>query len=82
MALDASVKDQSHKTHRSPRSGPNAKRKVKHDKGKKEGEVSEHDRKQNPKVVKLSMLLLTSFLLMWMTKFENKWAFFFLGFCF
>lgn len=48
MAIDA--KDQSHKAHRSRQSGPNSKKKTKDDKVKRKGEVSENDRKQNPKV--------------------------------
>ncbi|XP_022156323.1 ribosome biogenesis protein BMS1 homolog isoform X2 [Momordica charantia] len=47
MAIDA--KDQSHKAHRSRQSGPNSKKKTKDDKVKRKGEVSENDRKQNPK---------------------------------
>ncbi|XP_050945584.1 ribosome biogenesis protein bms1 isoform X2 [Cucumis melo] len=48
MAVIASAEDQSHKAHRSRKSGPNAKKKSVNDKGKKE-EVSENDRKRNPK---------------------------------
>lgn len=46
MAINASADDQSHKAHRSRQSGPNAKKKAQH---KKKGEVSENDRKHNPK---------------------------------
>lgn len=57
MAVIASAEDQSHKAHRSRKSGPNAKKKSVNDKGKKE-EVSENDRKRNPKVINLFLCLL------------------------
>lgn len=48
MAIDSGSNEQSHKVHRSRQSGPSAK-KVKS--GKKKGEISENDKKQqNPKV--------------------------------
>ena len=47
MAINASADDQSHKAHRSRQSGPNAKKKAQHN---KKGEVSENDRRHNPKV--------------------------------
>lgn len=49
MAVDAGSTDQSHKSHRTSQSGASAKKK----KGKKKGEVSENDKKQNPKVCNL-----------------------------
>ncbi|XP_062090067.1 uncharacterized protein LOC133796529 [Humulus lupulus] len=49
MAVDAGTTDQSHKSHRTSQAGASAKKKKGGKSGKKKGEVSENDRKQNPK---------------------------------
>ncbi|XP_030506282.2 ribosome biogenesis protein bms1 isoform X2 [Cannabis sativa] len=49
MAIDAGATDQSHKSHRTSQAGASAKKKKGGKSGKKKGEVSENDRKQNPK---------------------------------
>lgn len=54
MALDSTGIDQSHKAHRTRQAGP--KKKAKSDKKKKN--ISENDRKQNPKVPLASFILI------------------------
>lgn len=55
MALDSTNTDQSHKSHRSRQAGP--KKKTKSDKNKKKQDVSENDKRQNPKVLFYSIPL-------------------------
>lgn len=52
MALDSTNTDQSHKSHRSRQAGP--KKKSKSDKNKKKQDVSENDKRQNPKAFAFS----------------------------
>jgi ribosome biogenesis protein BMS1 len=58
MALDSTGTDQSHKAHRSRQAGP--KKKTKSDKKKKKN-ISENDKKQNPKVPLASFLIVHHF---------------------
>jgi len=58
MALDSTSTDQSHKAHRSRQAGP--KKKAKSDKKKKKN-ISENDKKQNPKVPLASFLIFHHF---------------------